>query len=151
MLYRLFWPGSSMSVFNTNIQSWLSSCFSFCRIFPFLTISAFYQSQTKMNITVRFAQASDIEALTQIGIAAFPFEPQWPYRYPHRKQYPEEHYKHTKIRYTEWLAAATAKQCMIMVAEAPSIEDLAVRKVVALSIWRLPPQFEDRDDNHKCA
>jgi hypothetical protein len=104
-----------------------------------------------MSLAIRSAQSSDLEALTEIGIAAFPLEPQWPYRYPYREEYPEDHYNFTKIRYSEWLSAASTPVCEIMVVEAPSIEDPKVKRVVSLSIWRLPLQFEDLEDTHKCS
>jgi hypothetical protein len=104
-----------------------------------------------MSLTIRPAKSSDVDALTQIGIAAFPLEPQWPYRYPYRHQYPEDHIKHTRNRYTEWLSAAATPTCEVVVAEAPSLEDPEVRKVVSLSIWRLPTQYTDTEDCHKCS
>jgi hypothetical protein len=104
-----------------------------------------------MSLTIRPAKSSDVDALTQIGIAAFPLEPQWPYRYPYRHQYPEDHIKYTRNRYTEWLSAAATPTCEVVVAEAPSLEDPEVRKVVSLSIWRLPTQYADPEKCHKCS
>jgi len=103
-----------------------------------------------MNLTIRPSEPSDLDAITAIGVAAFPYEPQWPYRYPYRAQYPEDHQIFTRQRYSEWFAAAETPDCVIMVAEAPSNEDPQVRKVVALSIWRMPTQIDDHEDTHKC-
>ena len=102
-----------------------------------------------MNITLRPAKHTDIEAITQIGIAAFPFEPQWNYRYPHRTFFPEDHYTYTRMRYLEWLSAATTPQCSIMVAELATEEDPKAMEVGAFAIWRLPLDAKDDDDNLK--
>jgi hypothetical protein len=90
-----------------------------------------------MTLHIRPVRPSDLDALTEIGIAAFPFEPQWLYRYPYRAQYPEDHHTYSRIRYSEWLAAANTSECIIMIAESPSIENLEIYKPVALSIWRV--------------
>jgi len=90
------------------------------------------------NVFIRPAVASDLDALTWIGVAAFPYEPQWPYRYPFAADFPEEHHKFTRNRYAEWLDAARTGGCIIMVAESLSLEDPSTYKVIGLSIWRLP-------------
>jgi hypothetical protein len=82
-----------------------------------------------------------------LPIAAFPHDPQWAYRYPHAKRFPEDHHKYTKLRYGEWLAANEGHRYVIMVAECPSLEDPSVSKVVAFSIWRIPsPGGDDEGD-----
>jgi hypothetical protein len=90
------------------------------------------------SVTIRKATDSDLDALTWIGLSAFPHEPQWPYRYPHAAQFPKDHLKFTRLRYSEWIEAMNAGDCVIMVAEAPSIEDESQSRVVSLSIWRVP-------------
>jgi len=102
-----------------------------------------------MNLKIRPALASDLDALTWIGLAAFPFEPQWPYRYPFAADFPEDHKKFTWIRYSEWLDAASTPECIIMVAESPSLEDQNVTKVVGLSIWRIPRRGPKGESNDK--
>ena len=102
--------------------------------------------------TIRRAKASDLDALTWIAIDAFPHDPQWIYRYPHATEFPEDHLKYTQRRYGEWLEANTTPRCIIMVAECPSLEDPSVRKVVALSIWRLPDRGgAEGDISDKCS
>ena len=105
--------------------------------------------QFHSNITVREATHSDLGALTWIGIAAFPYEPQWPYRYPHAAQFPDDHLAFTKFRYSEWLEAAKTGDCVIMVGEVPSIEDERQSIVVSLSIWRVPQTQGGKIPNEK--
>jgi hypothetical protein len=100
------------------------------------------------NVSLRHAVASDLDALAWIGVAAFPYEPQWPYRYPFAVDFPEEHWTFTRNRYAEWLEAAKTGDCVIIVAESLSLEDPGTRKVIGLSIWRLP-QLDDTKSNDK--
>jgi len=102
---------------------------------------------TMPPVTVRKATYSDLDALTSIGIAAFPHEPQWPYRYPHAARFPKDHLKFTRLRYAEWIEASNSGDCAIMVAEAPSIDDENQYKVVSMSIWRLPLVDKPASDN----
>jgi len=106
--------------------------------------------ENPMGLKIRPALASDLDALTWIGLAAFPFEPQWPYRYPFAAEFPEDHKKFTWIRYSEWLDAASTPECIIMVAESPSLEDQNITKVVGLSIWRIPRRGHKGGSNDKC-
>ena len=90
------------------------------------------------SITIRQATDSDLDALSWIGISAFPHEPQWPYRYPYAAQFPRDHLMFTRIRYSEWIEASNTGDCVIMVAEVPSMEDESQSRVVSMSIWRIP-------------
>jgi hypothetical protein len=102
------------------------------------------------NITIRQATDSDLEALTWIGIAAFPHEPQWPYRYPYATQFPDDHLRFTRSRYSEWLEAARSGHCVIMVGEVRNIENECQPRVVSLSIWRVPQANAADTSNDKC-
>jgi hypothetical protein len=106
--------------------------------------------QNSRSLKIRPALASDLDALVWIGLAVFPFEPQWPYRYPFAAEFPEDHKKFTLIRYSEWLDAASTPECIIMVAESPSLEDQNITKVVGLSIWRIPRRGPNGESNDKC-
>jgi len=90
-----------------------------------------------MSITIRPIEPgiADLDAVVDVVIRAFPYDPQWPYRYPYRLKYHDDHYEFTRIYYEEYLKMTFAGQNTIMLAEAPSIEDPNIRKVVALSIW----------------
>jgi len=101
------------------------------------------------RISIRKATDSDLEALTWIGISAFPHEPQWPYRYPNATEYPEEHIRYTRMRYSEWLLSSAAGHCVIMVAEVPSRDDETQPMVISMSIWRIPQVGESARDKMK--
>lgn len=93
-----------------------------------------------MSITIRPIEdtEADLDAIVNIAITAFPFDEQWVYRYPYRKDYPEDHQMYTRLYYAEYLKTTFAKQNTIMVAEAPDLEDPSRRKVIAMSIWDNP-------------
>ncbi|MCJ1404944.1 hypothetical protein MMC11_008170 [Xylographa trunciseda] len=86
-------------------------------------------------MSIRLAKESDLDAIAWISVAALPADPVCPYRFPYMHLYPEDHVKFSRIRYTEYMAAGDN---VIMVFECPTIEDPAVHKPVAFSIWQLP-------------
>ena len=91
-----------------------------------------------MSLTLRHAQLSDVEAMTAIAIAAFPFDPQWPYRYPYREEYPDEHYRYVRLGFQEYLARTAEKANEIMLVEAPDKDNPGLVKVIAFSVWDIP-------------
>lgn len=90
------------------------------------------------TISIRSATASDLDTVTAIGLAALPEDPVWPYRYPFATQFPEDHHKYSKIRYSEYLANMEVGAYAVVLAETSSIEDPDVKVAVAMSIWQLP-------------
>lgn len=68
-------------------------------------------------------------------MAALPTDPICPYSFPFIDQYPDDHVRFTRLRYTELM---TAGERAIMVFDCPSIEDPNVNKAVAFSMWQLP-------------
>lgn len=96
-----------------------------------------HASAKNMSISIRAVQPgdADLDAIVEIVILAFAYDPQWNYRYPYREQYPEDHYKFTRIFYAEYLEMTFAGHNTIMLAEMPSDEDPSVLKVISVSIW----------------
>ncbi|KAF5575367.1 gnat family protein [Fusarium subglutinans] len=90
------------------------------------------------DILIRPVTADDLDAIVEIVIKAFPFDEQFAYRYPYRKQYPEEHYKYTRLYYAEYLNTTLAGQNTIMLATAPDLKNPKETKVISLSIWDNP-------------
>lgn len=90
-----------------------------------------------MSISIRPVQRgdADLNAIVDIVIQAFNYDPQWQYRYPYRLQYPEDHRKFTRIYYADYLEMTFAGHNTIMLAEMPSDEDPSVLKVISVSIW----------------
>ena len=87
---------------------------------------------------LRPATPSDLDAITRLCLAALPDDPIWPYRFPGAKEYPDDHYKYSRLRYAEYLDNVKAGVYQIMLLESPSKEDPSVSVIIAMSIWHLP-------------
>ncbi len=85
-------------------------------------------------MAIRAANLSDMEEVVEVVLSAMPHDPQWDYRFPHRKEYPKEHLKYTKLLF-ECFLNQTWDDWQVMVVEAPSVEDRTVAKVVSISVW----------------
>jgi hypothetical protein len=105
--------------------------------------------QSPKELSLRSAKATDLDALTLIGLAASPLEPQWPTRYPYGTGFLEDHTKFTRLRCREWLQEASTPDCTIVVVESPSLEDANTMKVVDFSIWRIPSKELNAEPNEK--
>ena len=85
-------------------------------------------------MAIRAANLSDIEKVLEVVLSAAPYDPQWDYRFPYRKKYPEEHLKYTKLL-IECFLDQTWDDWQVMVVEAPSLEDCNVTTIVSISVW----------------
>jgi ribosomal protein S18 acetylase RimI-like enzyme len=54
-------------------------------------------------IVLREASILDLDVMVSIAVAAMPLDPQWDYRFPHRRSYPEDTWLFTRRRYREFL------------------------------------------------
>ena len=91
-----------------------------------------------IQMFLRRATESDLNAITDIALAALPMDPQWPYRFPYSGHFPQDHYVCTRIRYKEYLDNVARGVFTIVLAEAPSREDVTVTKPIAFAIWQMP-------------
>ncbi|KAH0557019.1 hypothetical protein GP486_005191 [Trichoglossum hirsutum] len=85
-------------------------------------------------MAIRVANPSDLSNVLEVVLSALSYDPCWDYRYQYRHQYPEDNLRYTKHifqlyidpRYDDW---------RVMVAEAPSLENPSVTKIVAVAVW----------------
>jgi hypothetical protein len=92
---------------------------------------------------MRTATELDLDAITWIHMAAVPLDPECPYRYVHREQYPEDHWKFSRMEYASYMR--DEKGTVIKVLEMPSIESsFGENKPVAFSIWHLPGSHTEK-------
>lgn len=77
---------------------------------------------------------TDIEALTDVIIRTMPLDPQWDYRFPHRHEYPEDHYKFTRLLFEYFLDPAY-DDWQVMVVEDSLETGCEDRRVVSFSVW----------------
>jgi hypothetical protein len=85
-------------------------------------------------MSTRQAKLNDLDAVVEVVLAAMPLDPQWNYRFPYRDSYPEDHRKFTKRLFRLFIDPAI-DDWQVMVAEAPSIEEPHVSKIVAFAVW----------------
>lgn len=90
---------------------------------------------------IRPATAADIDTIAWVAVAASPADPVYPYRYPLLAQYPEDYAAFSRLRWGDYWAD---DDNYIMLYECPSIEDLNHSKVVAFSMWSLPPSLREQ-------
>jgi hypothetical protein len=90
------------------------------------------------SLTIRPANESDIDRITEIAIAGFPYDPQWDYRYPYRKEYPKEHHHYVRLAYEEYWNRTVAGANQMILTESPRDDDHNKSEVVAFSIWDNP-------------
>ncbi|KAK0727596.1 hypothetical protein B0T26DRAFT_765848 [Lasiosphaeria miniovina] len=90
---------------------------------------------------LRAATAADVDAITELALAALPNDPVWPYRFPLASQFPAEHKKYTGIRIAEYLENVRTGVYQCMVVEAATT---TARQIVALSMWDLPVSWRPR-------
>jgi hypothetical protein len=91
----------------------------------------------KIELKIRVAKDSDIEAITEIALLSMSRDPAEIYRYQYAELYPEEHKENTRNRYNEYLIDQRDGKFYITVAELLYIED-ETTKVIAFAIWQLP-------------
>jgi hypothetical protein len=91
----------------------------------------------KVELKIRVAKESDIEAITEIALLSMSRDPAEIYRYQFAKVYPKEHKESTRSRYNEYLIDQREGRFCIIVAELLHIED-EITEVIAFAIWQLP-------------
>lgn len=83
---------------------------------------------------LREATITDLDAITEIALAAFSLDSQWHYRFPHRHEFPKDTENYTKIGYRAFFDAPKETSYVIL-ATLPSLEDPTVTKPVAMAVW----------------
>ena len=93
-----------------------------------------HSTQTHTIGTIRPATLADLDSLVEILRNARPLDETWKYSFQHRKQFPDDNIKFTKLLLRYYIDPAH-DDFHVVVAEAPSLEGLQVTKVVACAIW----------------
>ncbi|KAK4152151.1 hypothetical protein C8A00DRAFT_16515 [Chaetomidium leptoderma] len=75
----------------------------------------------------------DVEAVTNVIINTMPLDPQWDYRFPQRHQYPEDHYKYTRMLF-EYFLNPLYDDWLVMVVE-DSLHSGGPAEVVSFGVW----------------
>ena len=83
---------------------------------------------------IRPATFADIDDLVAVYKASSPLDQTFPYVNQHAQQYPEDLIKYEKLLNHLWISPKYSN-FHVMVAEAPSLEDVTVTKVIAYAVW----------------
>ncbi|OCL07415.1 hypothetical protein AOQ84DRAFT_295130 [Glonium stellatum] len=89
-----------------------------------------------LQISIRQGSIVDLDAMLDIGLAAFPLDPQWDYRFPHRWTYPRDTRKFTRMRYREFLEGGNGRW-VVLFAECIDPENPLRLKIMAFSVWEI--------------
>jgi hypothetical protein len=91
--------------------------------------------------TMRRASAEDLDDLTDIMCSAMPMDPQWNYRFPRRREFPEDHWRCTRKMMEDLINDDDHSHTVVRVITIPCGEEGRGSKAVALAVWEL--QFFD--------
>jgi len=89
-----------------------------------------YKSAKKPRLGV----PSDVDAVTDVIIRTMPLDPQWNYRFPYREEYPEDHYKYTRML-IEYFLSPLYNDWLVMVIEDTLEEDSDELRIVSFAVW----------------
>lgn len=87
-------------------------------------------------MALRKATVDDLDDLADIACAAVPMDPQWDYRFPHRKEFPKDNWNATRLMYKTFMETSGN---IINVITVPTEKDgKTVHRPIALAAWELP-------------
>jgi len=89
-----------------------------------------------LQISIRQGSLADLDVMLDIGLAAFPMDPQWDYRFPYRWTYPRDTRKFTRMRYREFLENKDGRW-MVLFAECLDPENPLRIKAMAFAVWEI--------------
>ena len=104
------------------------------RISSFFSFPASLASSSRTP-TSRIAVPADLDELVDVVLASMPDDPQWPYRFPYRHQYPEDHRYFTRMLYEKFIDPAY-DDWVVMVVE-DQVPGSSKRAIVAFAVWCL--------------
>ncbi|KAK1783100.1 hypothetical protein QBC45DRAFT_154097 [Copromyces sp. CBS 386.78] len=105
---------------------------------------------------IRPGLPSDVDAITNVIIKTMPLDPQWDYRFPLRKQFPEDHFKYTRMLF-EYFLDPSYDDWTVMVVEAVDPAGGEKLKIASISVWDVSylnkrkhgPEYIPQDPNRE--
>jgi hypothetical protein len=86
-------------------------------------------------ISIRRASRDDLDVIVDVIMAAMPMDPQWNWRFPRWREYPEDTRYFTTLKYDEFLQ--DVKNWLVMVAEAEDPTRRTKTTVIAVAVWEI--------------
>lgn len=87
------------------------------------------------TISIRRASRLDLDVIVDIIMAAMPMDPQWNWRFPRWREYPEDTRYFTMLKYDDFLQ--DVKNWQVMVAEAEDATRRTKATVIAVAVWEI--------------
>ena len=87
-------------------------------------------TRTSPAIRIRRATIRDVDVMVNIALEAMPMDPQWNWRFPYWREFPEDIRFFTRRKYEEFLHDQGS--WMIMLAECDDVE-----RPIAMAIWEV--------------
>ena len=87
--------------------------------------------------TIRRATVEDLDDMTDIMCTAMPMDPQWDYRFPRRREFPDDHRRCTRSMLDSLVNDDANSRFVARVITIPCGEEGRRSKAVALAIWEL--------------
>jgi hypothetical protein len=84
--------------------------------------------------SLRAATEADLDDIANVAIAAFPDDPEFDYRFPYRKDYPEDNWKWTRREYQGYLAQPSKYAVLVAVTDVAT-EKGTISRAIALGVW----------------
>lgn len=93
--------------------------------------------QYTMADTLRDATIADLDDMTEIMCSAMPMDPAWNYRFPRRKEFPEDYWRCAREDMKRILDPGSRSHRSVKVITIPRTDGKGER-AVALAVWELP-------------
>ena len=87
------------------------------------------------TISIRRASRLDLDVIVDVIMAAMPMDPQWNWRFPRWREYPDDTRYFTMLKYDEFLQ--DIKNWRVMVAEAEDATHRTKATVIAVAVWEI--------------
>lgn len=86
------------------------------------------------RLILRTASKADLDDIASVAQAAFPDDPGWNYRFPYRKEYPEDNWKCTRNEHEEYLDQPD-KYAVLVVTATVKTDSKVKSKPIAIAVW----------------
>ena len=73
-----------------------------------------------------------MDQITQVFLTAMQDDQSWPYRFPHRTQYPEDHWNHNRDLFRSFISPEYDDWSVVVV---EVLDDAQAWRIVAFSVW----------------
>ena len=93
----------------------------------------------QMELEMRNANTDDVDDIADVMCAALPADPQWAYRFPRYREYPEDTLECTRRMYHRFLKdrGGTESTLVKVVTDRGLMDTAASSKPIAVAVWKL--------------